>query len=154
MAQRIFYKSPLGLIEISSDDNNIVALDFVQPRRGAACCAPTTPLLKKCVQQLDEYFAGKRRSFDLPLKLSGSAFQQKVWRALQKIPHGQTCSYADLAKKIGSPKACRAVGGANHKNKIAIVIPCHRVIGADGSLTGYAGGLEKKRWLLEHEKSF
>jgi len=110
-----------------------------------------TPLIKKTAAQLEEYFAGKRKAFDLPLNPQGTEFQKKVWKALQEIPYGKTVSYKDIAEKIGSPKASRAVGGANNKNPISIIIPCHRVIGANGALVGYAGGLDMKRELLELE---
>lgn len=110
--------------------------------------AAPLPALKT---QLAEYFAGGRRSFDLPLAPQGSAFQQRVWQALQEIPYGATRSYADIARAVGAPGSARAVGGANHDNPIGVVIPCHRVIGAGGALTGYAGGLDRKRLLLELE---
>lgn len=148
-----FYDSPLGIMKITANGESVTGLDFVKSQGRKTIVAPALPVLQNCIQQLDDYFSGQRKVFDISVKLNGTPFQQRVWRALQKIPHGHTCSYADLAKKIGSPKSCRAVGGANHKNKIAIIIPCHRVIGADGSLTGYAGGLKKKSWLLQHEKS-
>jgi len=112
-----------------------------------------TPLIKKAAQQFGEYFDGKRKSFNLPLILRGTDFQIKVWNALQKIPYGKTISYGELAAIIGNPKASRAVGMANNRNPIPIIVPCHRVIGHDGSLTGYAGGLELKRLLLELEKT-
>ncbi len=102
-------------------------------------------------RQLSEYFAGSRRTFELPLRLQGTAFQQTVWRRLTEIPYGDTWSYGQLAARIGKPGASRAVGLANGRNPIAILVPCHRVIGADGSLTGYGGGLERKQWLLAHE---
>ena len=102
--------------------------------------------------QLREYFAGQRRDFDIPLDVDGTEFQMKVWSALRKIPFGLTASYGDIARKIGNPKAMRAVGLANGRNPVSIVVPCHRVIGADGSLTGYGGGLERKRFLLALEK--
>jgi len=111
-----------------------------------------TPLIKKAALQFGEYFKGKRKSFNLPLTLQGTAFQMKVWNALKKIPYGKTISYGELAAMIGNPKACRAVGMANNRNPIAIIIPCHRVIGCDGSLTGYGGGLKLKQQLLELEK--
>jgi len=111
-----------------------------------------TPLIKKAALQFGEYFEGKRKSFNLPLTMQGTDFQIKVWNALKKIPYGKTISYGKLAAMIGNPKACRAVGMANNRNPIAIIIPCHRVIGNDGSLTGYGGGLELKRQLLELEK--
>jgi methylated-DNA-[protein]-cysteine S-methyltransferase len=108
-------------------------------------------LLKRPRARLQAYFAGELRDFELPLAAAGTPFQQSVWRALCDIPYGETISYGELARRIGQPKAARAVGLANGQNPIAIVVPCHRVIGADGSLTGYGGGLERKRWLLAHE---
>ena len=107
--------------------------------------------LPSAVRQLGEYFNGCRREFDLPLRLQGSDFQQRVWQVLKEIPYGETWSYGALARRIGNPNASRAVGLANGRNPISILIPCHRVIGTDGSLTGYGGGLERKRWLLAHE---
>jgi len=112
-----------------------------------------TPLIKNAAKQLDEYFSKKRKIFELPLSLNGTEFQVKVWKALQTIPYGETWSYGELAKVVGNSKASRAVGMANNKNPIAIIIPCHRVIGADGSLTGYAGGLDIKKVLLELEEN-
>jgi methylated-DNA-[protein]-cysteine S-methyltransferase len=109
------------------------------------------PVLGRARDQLAEYFAGSRRTFDLPLGPQGTAFQQAVWRALLAIPYGATCSYAQIAGVVGKPSASRAVGAANGRNPLAIVVPCHRVIGADGSLTGYGGGLAQKEWLLRHE---
>ena len=111
-----------------------------------------TPLIKKAATQLAEYFAGTRAKFDLPLAPAGTEFQRSVWRALQTIPFGETCSYMDIATRIGNPKACRAVGMSNNRNPIAIIIPCHRVIGRDGSLVGYGGGLDIKQYLLDLEK--
>lgn len=110
-----------------------------------------TPLLRQAARQLEEYFAGRRKIFDLPLNPQGTPFQQKVWRALCAVPYGQTASYGRIAAAVGSPKACRAVGMANHANPVAIFIPCHRIIGSNGSLTGYGGGLEIKRALLALE---
>lgn len=111
-----------------------------------------TPVLQRAFAQLNEYFAGKRQEFDLPLKPSGTTFQKQVWTALQTIPYGKTKSYADIANQIKNPKACRAVGMANHNNPIGIIIPCHRVIGKNGSLTGYAGGVNIKQYLLDLEQ--
>ncbi|MCL2720861.1 MAG: methylated-DNA--[protein]-cysteine S-methyltransferase [Treponema sp.] len=111
-----------------------------------------TPLIKETIKQLDEYFSGKRKTFDLPLNAQGTEFQKKVWQVLKAIPYGQTCSYEQIAIKTGNPKACRAVGLSNNKNPIVIIIPCHRVIGKNGKLTGYAGGLELKQKLLDLEK--
>ncbi|MCL2196973.1 MAG: methylated-DNA--[protein]-cysteine S-methyltransferase [Treponema sp.] len=112
-----------------------------------------TKILKETIKQLGEYFDKKRKNFNLPISLHGTDFQIKVWNALKKIPYGETCSYTQLAAAIGNPKACRAVGMANNKNPAAIIIPCHRVIGSNGSLTGYAGGLEIKKRLLDLEKT-
>jgi methylated-DNA-[protein]-cysteine S-methyltransferase len=109
-------------------------------------------LLDRAARQLDEYFTRRRASFDLPLAPRGTALQREVWAALAEIPIGETRTYADLARRVGRPSAARAVGAANGKNPLSIVIPCHRVIGASGALTGYAGGLDAKRWLLEHER--
>lgn len=110
-------------------------------------------LFRGAAAQLDAYFAGELQAFDLPLAASGTPFQQKVWAALRDIPFGQTCSYGQLAQRIGTPGASRAVGLANGRNPLSIIVPCHRVIGANGSLTGYGGGLERKRWLLAHEQA-
>lgn len=109
------------------------------------------PVLEEARRQLEEYFLGKRREFQLPLAPEGTAFQKRVWKALEGISYGTTCSYGELARRVGCAGGARAVGQANHNNPLAIVVPCHRVVGADGSLTGYAGGLETKRWLLEFE---
>lgn len=109
------------------------------------------PLLKKCIVQLDEYFAGNRKNFDLPIYQEGTAFQKSVWNALTNIPYGQTISYLELAKRINNIKAIRAVGTTNGSNNNAIIVPCHRVIGSNGNLTGYGGGLWRKKWLLDHE---
>lgn len=143
-----FIKTPIGWLKISASDSAITAIDFdanplrtVKPNRWTA----------RCKQQLDEYFSGARRRFDLPLDATGTAFQKRVWQALIKIPYGKTCAYADIAGAIGKIKAVRAVGAANRRNPIPIVVPCHRVIGRDGSLTGFGGGLDKKEWLLKHE---
>ena len=147
------YQSPIGVLEIKTDGRAITNLDFLKD-------APVTQqssadsLVKETCKQLDEYFAGKRQTFDLPLAPQGTSFQQTAWKQLQKIPYGQTISYSQEAKAIGHPKACRAVGSANGKNPIAIIIPCHRVIAADGGLGGYASGLDIKMRLLELEKGY
>ena len=155
----LFYKemeSPVGKLKLIANANALVAVlwEHEQPDRvklGAAIPAPEQPILVESERQLIEYFARKRTEFDLPLEPSGSEFQKKVWRALRKIPFGQTRSYLDLAKTIGSATASRAVGLANGKNPLSIIVPCHRVIGSDGSLTGFAGGLETKAALLALE---
>lgn len=145
------FMSPLGPMTAVQEDGALVLLDFGlhQP---AGAQRKETDLLKETKKQITEYFGGSRRLFSLPLKPMGSDFQLKVWQALQTIPYGETRSYRDIALQVGSPKGMRAVGGANHRNPISIVIPCHRVIGADGSLTGYGGGLDKKEALLKLEQ--
>ena len=140
--------SPIGSWRILEEDGAIVAID-ASPE---APIAPQTPLLQEAAHQLSAYFAGTLREFRLPLRLKGSAFQLQCWQALCAIPYGETISYGEQARRIGRPGAARAVGGANHRNPISIVIPCHRVIGANGALTGYGGGVDKKQWLLDHEK--
>lgn len=146
---KIYMKSPVGSLEIEGDQEGISAITFLDEE-----VTPTTDIpedLKNVVQQLEEYFAKKRTDFDLKLNPQGTDFQKKVWKNLQTISFGKTASYLDMAKTLGDPKVIRAAASANGKNPISIVIPCHRVIGSDGSLTGYAGGLHRKKWLLEHE---
>ena len=142
-------QSPIGLLTIEETDGAITALRF----GGETVSPPPTPLLQRAAQQLTEYFAARRRRFDLPLRPQGTAFQQAAWSALCDIPYGQTRTYAQQAAAIGNPKACRAVGMANHRTPLPLFIPCHRVIGAGGKLTGYAGGLAVKRFLLELEQA-
>ena len=142
-------QSPIGLLTIEETDGAITALRF----GGETVSPPPTPLLQRAAQQLTEYFDARRRRFDLPLRPQGTAFQQAAWSALCDIPYGQTRTYAQQAAAIGNPKACRAVGMANHRNPLPLFIPCHRVIGAGGKLTGYAGGLAVKRFLLELEQA-
>ncbi|HSQ19509.1 MAG TPA: methylated-DNA--[protein]-cysteine S-methyltransferase [Blastocatellia bacterium] len=148
--------SPVGKLKIIASAKTLVAIEWEEEsgnrkRQDPLKCEPRHPILLETERQLGEYFAGTRTRFDLPLEARGSDFEKKVWRALEKIPYGKTRSYLDLAKAIGSPKACRAVGAANSRNPLPIVVPCHRVIGADGKLTGFAGGLERKASLLAHE---
>jgi methylated-DNA-[protein]-cysteine S-methyltransferase len=143
------YVSPIGTIEIVGNAESVLALNFVEGEPAGDARVPDC--LLPCVEQIDEYFKGDRKAFSLPLKTEGTAFQQQVWRQLERIPYGEVSSYGDVARAIGKPKACRAVGSANHRNPIAIIIPCHRVIGSDGSLTGYGGGLWRKEWLLNLE---
>lgn len=143
------YYEHMGVIfKIVCDEEYLLQIKSVEEKTSPS----KNELTEKVKTQLDEYFRGKRREFELPLSFKGTSFQKKVWEQLLKIPYGQTCSYLDIAKMIGNPKACRAVGGANNKNPIWIVIPCHRVIGANGALTGYGGGVELKKRLLEIEK--
>ena len=147
----VYFDSPIGLIEIQSDEGNIVSLDFTEEVRYDE---KPEPVLEEAKKQLKEYFDGTRKEFTLPLRMKGTDFQKDVWRQLIKIPFGKIMSYKDIAVAIGNEKSCRAVGNANNKNKIAILIPCHRVIGSNGKLVGYEGGLWRKKWLLEHEKRF
>ncbi len=150
-----YFESPIGRLLLTSDGTALTGL-YMEPSRKAQCTdgwiedVSVAPL-SATVRQLTEYFEGTRREFDLPLRLQGTAFQQRVWRELTEIPYGQTWSYGQLAHRIDKPRASRAVGLANGRNPISILVPCHRVIGADGSLTGYGGGIERKRWLLVHE---
>jgi methylated-DNA-[protein]-cysteine S-methyltransferase len=141
--------SPLGTIVISANDDGITSVVFDEAADRKS--TETFWMLDKAADQLFEYFAGKREEFDLPLAPAGTDFQRRVWSELQHIPYGKTVSYLDISKSVGDPKAIRAVGLANGRDPVAIVIPCHRVIGSDGSLTGYAGGLWRKEWLLRHE---
>jgi methylated-DNA-[protein]-cysteine S-methyltransferase len=141
--------SPLGPVRIFATEFGISAIHLAIKTTSAD---KPSALTNKAARQLLQYFAGGLTQFDLPLAATGTAFQQQVWQALRQLPFGQTCSYAAIARKIANPKAVRAVGAANGKNPIAIVVPCHRVIGANGSLTGYAGGLDNKAWLLRHEQ--
>jgi methylated-DNA-[protein]-cysteine S-methyltransferase len=153
---RMDYTSPVGALSLFARGDALVALHLPAgkdtPPPGAQDGAGH-PVLERTRIELDEYFAGKRRDFDLPLDPAGTDRQRAVWQALCRIPFGETRSYGQLAAAVGNPKASRAVGAANGKNPIAIVIPCHRVIGADGSLTGYGGGLPTKEWLLRHERA-
>jgi methylated-DNA-[protein]-cysteine S-methyltransferase len=143
-----YIKTPLGIASIIGDENGISVISISDEGQ----ISTTIPvLLKEAVAQLNDYFEGNRINFTFKLNPSGTEFQQKVWQGLLEIPFGKTVSYMDLSKKLGDVKAIRAVASANGKNPIWIVIPCHRVIGTDGSLTGYAGGLWRKKWLLEHE---
>ena len=147
-----YCKSPLGPIKIVGSQDCILSLDFVEEKLPGDADLPFC--LKACVKQLDEYFKGNRREFLLNLGPEGTKFQSLVWQQLKKIPFGEMVTYRQIAIAIGNPKACRAVGNANGKNPISIIIPCHRVIGSDGRLTGYGGGLWRKEWLIKHEKGF
>lgn len=147
----LVHESPVGPITLVATGEALEAALFDGASPPDARPGPT-PLLDAARAQLDAYFAGTRRRFDLPLAAAGSPFQREVWAALCRIPWGETRSYGDVARELGKPDAVRAVGAANGRNPIAIIVPCHRVIGAGGALTGYAGGLERKRWLLSHEQ--
>lgn len=146
-----YYKSPLGLLKIVCKEEHLFSLLFTDavtdtPSEGGAS--------ENITKQLDEYFSGQRKTFDFSFGQPGTPFQSKVWELLYKIPYGRTISYMDLAKQYGDVKAIRAVAAANGKNNLAIVVPCHRVIGSNATLTGYAGGLWRKKWLLDHEAKF
>ena len=174
MTYYITVKSPIGKLLLTSDGEAVTGIYMEEHEGGpqalsgfSASASPAAaftslptlswedggavPVLQEARRQLDAFFDGKRESFDLPLKPAGTPFQRTVWDELTRIPFGKTISYGELAKRIGQPAASRAVGLANGKNPIAIVIPCHRVIGANGTLTGYGGGIDRKKWLLEHE---
>jgi methylated-DNA-[protein]-cysteine S-methyltransferase len=141
-------KTPLGIATIIGDESGISVISVADE---GVVSNSISAVLQEAVTQLNDYFEGKRTDFDFELNPKGTEFQQKVWKGLLEIPFGKTCSYMDLSKKLGDVKAIRAVASANGKNPLWIVVPCHRVIGTDGSLTGYAGGLWRKKWLLEHE---
>ena len=170
---KLLIPSPVGMLEIAGTEKGVVSVNFARkdapakmpakkgvsgkgaPVKSAAKSAQSASVpapLRDCARQLEEYFAGHRKSFDCSLDLQGTDFQKKVWRALMKVPYGKTASYGKIARAVGRPGAARAVGGANHNNPVAVIVPCHRIIGADGSLTGYGAGIERKAWLLEHEK--
>lgn len=149
--QRAFLKTPVGFIEVTGSAKGIRSLYFlnfrVKEMRTPAC-------LKDCMEQLREYFAGRLSEFSLTVDLEGTPFQLKVWEETLKIPYGKTLSYQEVANRIGQPEAVRAVGGANGSNPVSVIVPCHRVLGANGKLVGYGGGLWRKKWLLEHEHAF
>lgn len=149
--QRAFLKTPIGFMEIIGSEKGLHQVNFldftVKIHRTPAC-------LKEAVDQLEEYFYGKLTNFTLSLDPEGTDFQLKVWHELRKIQFGSTMTYLDIAKKLGNIQTLRAVGGANASNPIPVIIPCHRVIGHNGKLVGYAGGLKRKKWLLEHEHAF
>ncbi len=147
--ESVYIKTPLGITKLVGDENGLAEITVLDD---GEITIDTIPLyLEDAVYQLQEYFDGKRRAFDLKTNPQGTDFQQRVWQALLHIPYGKTCSYLELSKDLGDIKAIRAVAAANGKNPLWIIVPCHRVIGSDGSLTGYAGGLWRKKWLLEHE---
>lgn len=141
------FKTPIGMMEITATQDAVTSIHFVDDVQRKNKNA-VTDLAK---QQLLEYFSGTRKAFDIPMAAAGTDFQKQVWGALEKVSYGDTCAYVDIANEIKNPKAVRAVGSANGKNPMTIVVPCHRVIGRDGSLTGYASGTKRKAWLLEHE---
>jgi methylated-DNA-[protein]-cysteine S-methyltransferase len=148
-----YFSSPIGLMEINSTDTAITTVSFVETKDKASSFS-MPDCLKECVEQLDEYFKGARKAFTIPILLEGTSFQQQVWSELENIPFGKTTSYLTLARKLNNPNAMRAIGNTNSKNKICILLPCHRVIGHDGSMVGYAGGVWRKKWLLAHEQTY
>lgn len=153
--------SPVGELLLTATDEGLTRVWFEEHRHGGPRSAEwrsaeevggaADRILRDAREQLDAYFAGERTTFDLPLAAAGTPFQERVWEALRSIPFGHTTSYGEIAIRMGEPKAVRAVGAANGRNPIPIIVPCHRVIGANGDLTGFGGGIERKRWLLEHE---
>lgn len=148
------YSFPIGDLEIEADGTGITYIGFLKQDIEPDCRRRETPMIAEAKRQLDEYFAGRRKEFDFPLSMQGTEFQKKVWKALRQIPYGETRSYQEIAEAVGNKKACRAVGMANHHNPVLIAVPCHRVIGKNGSLVGYGGGLDVKKQLLELEKKF
>jgi methylated-DNA-[protein]-cysteine S-methyltransferase len=147
-----YYHSPVGLLKISGTEHYISEVTFHDTsQKEPVNSRELPPMLIQCIEQLIQYFHGQRRLFEFPIHQEGTAFQQQVWSELMTIQFGRTISYIELARKIGDPKATRAVAHANGKNNVAIVVPCHRVIGANKALVGYGGGLWRKKWLLEHE---
>ena len=155
-----YYASPVGTLEIKSSAKAIHAILFVNAWKGPKLDEDemagnaSSGIVKTCIAQLDEYFEGTRREFDFSFEQDGTAFQQKIWNALLDIPFGKTISYLELSKRTGNVKAIRAVGTTNGKNQLCIVVPCHRVIGSNGSLVGYGGDLWRKKWLLDHEAKY
>ncbi|MDR3233657.1 MAG: methylated-DNA--[protein]-cysteine S-methyltransferase [Planctomycetaceae bacterium] len=155
-AYTVFQTAAVKMV-LAEEGSVLTNASFCSDRSSAGCAVKdaqerTTPFLKEVLQQLKEYFSGNRRVFEIPVALKGTPFQEEVWNVLQKIPFGETRSYGYIAAQIGRPKSYRAVGSAAHCNPVSVIVPCHRVVGSDGSLTGYAGGLELKRMLLENER--
>ncbi|RBP44995.1 methylated-DNA--[protein]-cysteine S-methyltransferase [Garciella nitratireducens] len=146
-----YLQSPIGFMEIRANKKQIIGIQFVEKRDSYE---NTNFIIQEALKQLEEYFMGERKNFNFPFKFSGTLFQKRVWEELIKVPYGETLSYGDIAKSIGNFKASRAVGNANNKNKLLIVIPCHRIIGADGNLRGYRGEVWRKKWLLKHENKY
>jgi methylated-DNA-[protein]-cysteine S-methyltransferase len=148
----VYYKSPIGFLKLIEEDGYLTMASFMDEQKNEPITE--TRLLQQALQQLDDYFAGNLKQFDLPLRPVGTTFQQRVWAQLLQIPFGVTITYMHMAKRLQNTKAIRAAASANGKNPLAIIIPCHRVVGTNGKLTGYAGGLHRKQWLLEHEAKF
>ncbi|QWX83744.1 methylated-DNA--[protein]-cysteine S-methyltransferase [Cellulophaga sp. HaHaR_3_176] len=152
MEETVFINTPLGVAKIIGDENGLSVFSVLESNEEITTVIPE--VLEDAVYQIREYFEGTRQTFDLELNPEGTDFQKKVWNALSDIPFGKTTSYLQLSKNLGDVKAIRAVASANGRNPLWIIVPCHRVIGSDGSLTGYAGGLHRKQWLLEHESPY
>ena len=146
-----YYQSPLGLLQISGSNEYINKVHFIDDEKEEKGATTDNPILEQCMEELNEYFAGTRLLFDIPIYQQGTPFQTRVWNELAKINYGHTINYMTLAKCLGDPKCIRAAASTNGKNNIAIIVPCHRVIGTNNSLVGYAGGLWRKQWLLKHE---
>jgi len=146
---RTYLNSKIGYLEIVGTDEAVISVNFVDEKQRSDAKLPAH--MQKCRTELDEYFKGKRKNFSIELKIQGTVFQMKVWKELMKIPYGKTISYRDVAEAVGNPKGGRAVGGAVGSNNFGIIIPCHRVIGSSGDLTGFGGGLWRKEWLLKLE---
>ncbi len=156
MIRYVHFESPLGPVMAVADDEGITHVDFIDAKYARRIGPdwvhdPQAPVLRECVRQLAEYYDGNRTTFDLPLAPRGTEFQRRVWDEIAHVPYGKTITYGELAKRAGAPGHARAAGAATGRNPVGVVIPCHRIVGADGSLTGYAGGLERKRELLELE---
>ncbi len=147
---RVYYRSPIGLMEIQATQSHVHSVRFIEDMEELKQQV-SNDMTTQCVVQLDEYFNGKRKDFSVPTQQEGTDFMQEVWDDVKDIPYGKTATYADLAKLAGDEKLTRAVGSANGKNQLAILVPCHRVVGSNGKLTGYAWGLSRKQWLLDHE---
>jgi len=151
-----YIDTPIGKVQICASSKGITKVHIMDDgdnTHRSKSQGKGSEHITDCCHQLDEYFKGNRKSFNLSMDLDGTDFQKKVWAALQSVPYGETCSYGEIARYIGKPRAQRAVGSANHSNPVAIIVPCHRIIGSNGSLTGYGGGLWRKEWLLEHERA-
>jgi len=148
MEESAIYHSPIGSLKITADNQYLLAISFDGQN---ATPQSANPVINQAIAELEAYFAGKLNTFSVPYKLTGTDFQNRVWTELSKIPFGKTISYSTLASNLGDLKSIRAAGTANGKNKLPIIIPCHRVIGKDGSLVGFSGGIERKKWLLKHE---
>ena len=147
------WESPIGVFCIKASDKGITDLSFPQENTNTSLENQSTLLIDQCIMELSEYFDGKRYFFTVPLDLKGTPFQLSVWDALRRIPYGEVRSYQQIAAEVNNIKAVRAIGGANHRNPVAVIVPCHRVIGKDGSMIGFGGGIWRKEWLLQHEQT-